>query len=308
VIEQPGHWFELSTWADHEAVESVAELLARFGFNEGVTIEEPFVQEQDGDNLMIDTTRPAIIRTYIPAESFDSAIVDQVREGLWYLGRMRSVGELTVTERSEEDWASAWKDHYRPLRAGERVVIRPPWFEYDAVPGDIVLVLDPGMAFGTGMHPTSRLSLLQLEAYISPGQSLLDVGTGSGILALAGDRLGANPIDAVDIEPMSVRVAARNLALNDASSRIRLDVGSADWAVQRAKRYDIVVANIIARVLISIANDLRVALKPGGILLLSGIIEPKEAETRAAFEALDLEFVERNQMEDWISLTYRAPR
>lgn len=307
MTEQAGRWIEISTWADHEAVEPVAELLARFGYNEGVSIEEPFTQEQDGDNLRIDMTRPAVLRTYIPAESFNPAIVEQIGEALWYLGRMRSVGELTVTERSEEDWASAWKEHYRPLRASERVVIRPPWFQYEAKPDDIVLILDPGMAFGTGMHPTTRLSLTQIETNVSSGQSLLDIGTGSGILALAADRLGASPIHAVDIEPMAVRVAATNLALNDASARISLAVGSADWAVKQSMRYDVVVANIIARVLISISADVRAAMRPGGRLLLSGIIEPKEAETRAAFEALDLEFLERNQMEDWISLTYRAP-
>lgn len=304
---KPGHWFELSTWADHEAVESVAELLSRVGFNEGVSIEEPFLQEQDGDNLMIDTTRPAIIRTYIPAESFDQGIVEEVQKGLWYLGRMRSVGELTITERSEEDWASAWKEHYRPLRAGERIVVRPPWFDYDPAPDDIVLILDPGMAFGTGMHPTTRLSLLQIETHVQAGRSLLDVGTGSGILALAADQLGAAAIDAVDIEPMSIRVAARNFELNMATSRINLNVGSADWAVSRSNRYDVVVANIVARVLIQIAVDLRAAMKPGGLLLLSGIIEPKEAETRMVFDALDLHVVERNQIEDWVSLTYRAP-
>jgi ribosomal protein L11 methyltransferase len=220
---------------------------------------------------------------------------------------MRSVGELTVTERSEEDWASAWKEHYRPFRASERFVIRPPWFDYIAKANDIVLVLDPGMAFGTGMHPTTRLSLLQIEKFVKSGQSLLDVGTGSGILALAAARMGACPIDAVDVEPMSIRVARSNLDLNNAGDAIHLAIGSADWATSQARKYEVVVANIIARILISMAADLRATMVPGGVLLMSGIIEPKESETRAAFEDLDLEFLERNQTEDWISLAYRAP-
>jgi ribosomal protein L11 methyltransferase len=305
VTSTPGIWYELSTWADSEAIESVAELLARFGYNEGVSIEEPFLQEQDGDNLRIDYSKPAVVRTYVPAESYDPAIVDQIRRGLWHLGQMRSVGELAVTERSEEDWANAWKEHYRPLRASDRVVIRPPWFTYAPSPGDIVLVLDPGMAFGTGMHPTTRLSLLQIERHVSSGNSFFDVGTGSGILALAALRMGAGPIDAVDIDPMSVRVARGNLDLNEAGAHIRLDVGSADWA--RARTYDIVAANIIARVLISISADLGKAVRPGGLLLLSGIIEPKEPETVQTFNALGLKLVERNQIEDWVSLTYQAP-
>ena len=306
MTDQPaGVWYELTTIADSEAVESVAELFSRFGYNEGVSIEEPFLQEQDGDNLRIDTTRPATIRTYVPAETFDPAVVEQIREGLWHLGRMRDVGELVVTERSEEDWAHAWKEHYRPLRASNRVVIRPPWFEHQAEPDDIVLILDPGMAFGTGMHPTTRLSLYQIEKLVQPGQSLFDVGTGSGILALAAAKVGAGPIDAVDIDAMSIRVAEGNLDLNSARDLIRMDVGSADWA--GGKTYDVVVANIIARVLMSLSDDLLKAMKPGGLLLLSGIIEPKEADTLATFNALGLDLIERNQIEDWISLTYHLP-
>jgi len=307
VTDRPGLWYELTTTADLEAIESVAELFSRYGYNEGVAIEEPFLQEQDGDNLRIDTSRQATLRTYIPAEAYDPEIVEHLRSGLWHLGRIRAVGELTITERFEEDWASAWKEHYRPLRASGRVVIRPPWFAYAEQPDDIVLVLDPGMAFGTGLHPTTQLSLLQIEQHVRSGQSLIDVGTGSGILALTAARLGAKPINAVDIDPMSVRVAQGNLDLNDTSGLICLDVGSVDWAVSRGKTYDIVVANIIARILIELSADLSAAMIPGGLLLLSGIIEPKEAKTRAVFAGLNLDLVDRNQIEDWISLTYRSP-
>jgi ribosomal protein L11 methyltransferase len=307
VSEGAGIWYELSTTADHEAIESVAELLARHGYNEGVSIEEPFTQEQDGDNLTIDSTRPATIRTYIPAESYNEETVRQIRDGLWHLGRIRAVGELTVTKRSEEDWATAWKEHYRPLRASNRFVIRPPWFEAEPSGNEIVLVLDPGMAFGTGMHPTTRLSLYQVEQHVTNGQSVFDVGTGSGILAVAAARLGASPIDAVDIDPMSVRVATTNLELNGLAREITLDVGSADWATRSGKRYDIVIANIIARILIELSADLRTSTRPGGHLLLSGIIEPKVSLVRDAFEPVGFTLVDRNQIEDWISLTYRAP-
>jgi ribosomal protein L11 methyltransferase len=307
VSEGAGIWYELSTTADHEAIESVAELLARYGYNEGVSIEEPFTQEQDGDNLTIDSTRPATVRTYIPAESYNEDTVQQIRDGLWHLGRLRAVGELTVTQRSEEDWATAWKEHYRPLRASNRFVIRPPWFEAEPTGDDIVLVLDPGMVFGTGMHPTTRLSLYQIERHVSEGQSVFDVGTGSGILAIAASRLGATPIDAVDIDPMSVRVARSNLELNDLAGEITLEVGSADWATHAQKTYDVVIANIIARILIEFSADLRHCTRPGGLLLLSGIIEPKESLVREAFEPAGFRFVDRNQIEDWVSLTYRAP-
>ena len=305
--EGAGIWYELSTTADQEAIESVAELMARYGYNEGVSIEEPFTQEQDGDNLTIDSTRPATIRTYIPAESYSEETVRQIRDGLWHLGMIRAVGELTIAQRSEEDWATAWKEHYRPLRASNRFVIRPPWFEAEASGDKIVLVLDPGMAFGTGMHPTTRLSLYQIEEYVREGQSIFDVGTGSGILAVAAARLGAGPIDAVDIDPMSIRVAKSNLELNGLAKEITLDVGSADWATGRGKTYDVVIANIIARILIELSAELRKSTRPGGLLLLSGIIEPKEPLVREAFDPAGFTLVDRNQIEDWMSLTYRAP-
>lgn len=157
------------------------------------------------------------------------------------------------------------------------------------------------------MHPTTRLSLYQIEKYVQPGDSVIDVGTGSGILAITAAKVGASPIDAVDIDAMSVRVAKGNLELNDATSLITMDVGSGDWATSRGKTYDVVVANIIARILMELSADLRASVKPGGLVLLSGIIEPKEADTRATFDALGLELIDRNQIEDWISLTYRAP-
>jgi len=307
VTEQSGIWYELSTTADHEAIESVAELFARYGYNEGVAIEEPFLQEQDGDNLTIDSTRPATIRTYIPTESYNDETVQQIRDGLWHLGQIRKVGELTVSQRSEEDWATAWKEHFRPLRASNRFVIRPPWFDAAPEANDIVLVLDPGMAFGTGMHPTTRLSLYQIEQHVSTGHSVFDVGTGSGVLALAAARLGASPIDAVDIDPMSIRVANANLELNNLSNEIRLDVCSADWATLTGRTYDVVVANIIARILIEISAELCACTSSGGLLLLSGIIEPKEELVREAFDPAGFTCVDRNQIEDWISLTYRAP-
>jgi ribosomal protein L11 methyltransferase len=191
------------------------------------------------------------------------------------------------------------------MRASDRVVIRPPWFDYSPQPDDIVLVLDPGMAFGTGLHPTTRLSLYQIEQYVTPGCSFFDVGTGSGILSLAASRLGASPVHAVEIDPMSVRVAQGNLDHNAATALVTLAVGSADWAAGHT--YDVVLANIIARVLISISSDLRAAVGPGGLLLLSGIIEPKEVDTREVFEGLNLDLIGRNQIEDWVSLTFLAP-
>src|SRR5690606_28017563 len=129
---------------------------------------------------------------------------------LWALGQLRAVGELTITERAEEDWANAWKEHYYTHRIGERITVRPPWRESEPEPGQLMIVLDPGMAFGTGLHPSTRLGVLALEKALRPGDRVLDVGTGSGILAIAAAKLSASHVDAVDIEPVAVRSTREN--------------------------------------------------------------------------------------------------
>jgi ribosomal protein L11 methyltransferase len=248
-----------------------------------------------------------MVRTFVAAADFDSEKLNEIRRGLWLLGKLRHVGELAITERAEEDWANAWKAYYKPFRAGKRVVIAPPWESYTPSIDDIVVMLDPGMAFGTGTHPTTRLALFGLEASIAPGDSVFDVGTGSGVLAIAAIKLGAERVDAVDIEPVAVRTTMENAERNGVAARIRVVEGSASPDSPFDGRYDLVLANIIARVLISISDGLVASVKPGGTLVLSGIIEGKEQSVRDAFEPRGFALIERTQMEDWVSLTYRAP-
>jgi ribosomal protein L11 methyltransferase len=303
-----GEWLELAVEVDHEAVEPVTELFAHCGFNEGVVIEEPFTQDPDGDNLAVDLSRPVTVRTFVAAADAPESILDEVRRALWHLGRMRPVGELTATVRHEEDWANAWKEHYRPVRAGRRVVVRPPWHEYGPGDNDVVVVLDPGMAFGTGTHPSTRLCLTALEDELKPGDCVFDVGTGSGILAIAAALLGASRVDGVDLEPVSVRQASENVERNEVGDRVRIVAGSADAASSLDGPYDLVLANIISRILIEIAPDLAAAVKPGGMLILSGIIEPKERDVVTTFRVLGLAMRRREQMEDWVAQVWDRPR
>lgn len=301
-------WLELAVEVDHEAVEPVTELFARYGYNEGVAIEEPFTQDGDGDNLAVDYTRPVWVRTFVAAVDVKPEVLDEIRNALWHLGRMRSVGELQVSERQEEDWANAWKEHYRPLRAGHKVVIAPPWHEYTPESDDeVVVILDPGMAFGTGTHPSSRLCLMGLEENIKPGNTVLDVGTGSGILAIAAAKLGASAVDAVDIEPVAVRSTKENAERNGVLDLIRVAEGSVAPDGPFVGPYDIVLANIISRVLIELSHGLAKSVKPGGTLVLAGIIEGRELLVRETFEPRGFQLIHRQQVEDWVGLTYRAP-
>jgi ribosomal protein L11 methyltransferase len=304
---QLNEWLELSVQVDHEAVEPVTELFAKYGYNEGVVIEEPFTQEPDGDNLMVDFSRPVTVRTFVSAVDVPDSTVQEIRTALWHLGRMRAVGELEIEPRQEEDWANAWKEHYRPVRVGRRVVVCPPWQEYQPADGEIVIELDPGMAFGTGTHPSTRLCLLGLEDEIKAGDLVLDVGTGSGILAIAAAKLGAGSVDAVDIEPVAVRSARENATRNGVGDLLRIEPVGAGPDQPFTGEYDLVLANIIARVLIEIADRVAARVKPGGMLVLAGIIESREPATRLAYEQHGLVFARRAQTEDWVSLIFRRP-
>ena len=305
---QAGEWLELMVEADREAIESVAELFGRYGYNEGVVIEEPFLQEPDGDNVRVDLTKPVTIRTFIPAETASEETLDAIRSGLRNLNMIRPVGALQIDRRREEDWANVWREHYKPVKVGARTVVRPPWFEYEPVAGEIVVMLDPGMAFGNGTHHSTRLCLLGLEEEIAPGMTVYDAGTGSGILAIAAAKLGASKVDGVDTDAVSVRTARENVERNGVESTVDLRVGSVGenepfWGAT----YDLVLANIIARILVELNDGIVGFVRPGGRLVLSGIIADRESQTRDVFEEHGLSLVRRRQEEDWVSLIYEKP-
>jgi len=302
----PDEWLELAVEVDVEAVEPVSELFARYGYNEGVVIEEPFTQEGDGDNLRLDTTRPITVRTYLATADLQPAVLATMREALWHLGHLRSVGPLKLTSRREEDWANAWKAHFHVHRIGEHVVVRAPWHKYEPNGGDDVVVeLDPGMAFGTGLHPSTKLCMVGLEREIELGDRVLDVGTGSGILAIAAVKLGAGKVDALDIEPVAVRSAVENAERNGVANRVTIALGSVGEDHPDVGTYDLVLANIIARILIELAPGIAAAVAPAGRLVLSGIIETREAAVLAAYQELGLALVARGQIEDWIGITMK---
>lgn len=301
-------WYELSVEVDAEAVEAVSELFGRFGYNEGVAIDEPYVQEEDGDNLEIVTDRPYLIRTYVADSDYSDEKIEQLKHGLHQLGRMRTVGALAVSPLKEEDWANAWKDHFQVHHIGDRVVIRPPWHTYEPGDGEVVVELDPGMAFGTGLHPSTRLSVLGVEEVVQTGDCILDVGTGSGILAIAAIKLGAVHADTVDVETVAVEATADNSRRNDVAERVRVEHGSAGKGEPFSDQYgtyDVVFANIIARILVEIAEGVVAAAKPDGYLVLAGIIESREQDVTDVYSRLGADVVTRRQAEDWISLVLR---
>jgi ribosomal protein L11 methyltransferase len=306
-----GAWLELSVEADLEAVESVSEILGRVAAG-GTTVEPAFDLVDEGLGARVDPSRPAVVRGYVPARDVAAAeaAVAEVSEALGHLQAfgLRPIGEMRTRIIHEEDWAAAWKTFFPVLRIGRRLVIRPTWRRHRRRPGDVVLALDPGMAFGTGLHPTTRLCLAAIEALADragiDGARVLDVGCGSGILAIAAVRLGAATAVGVDTDPIAIEATDANARRNRLARRIRARVGSLPSG---ERPFDVVLANLIAGVLVPLSPDLHDEVRPGGTVVASGIFIDREAEVRAAFEAAGLKVTERTGEGEWVALAATRP-
>lgn len=301
-------WLELSVQSHPEAVESVCELLSRYS-SDGVVIEEPYELSDDGQEYRILPGQPVQVHAYLPLDGTEGVKQQQIAEGLWHFSSLGAhfVGELHTRVVDEQDWANAWKDYYHVTHIGQRLVIRPSWREYTPKENEVVLTLDPGMAFGTGVHPTTRMCLEQVEQRVQPGMRVMDVGTGSGILALAAAQLGAASVYAIDNSSVAVESARANAVMNDLGEKITVVLGILDEA--EAKRhsgqYDLVLANIIAHVIGSIAPELAQVMAPTGLLVVSGIIEARRPDAEGPLLAAGLELVDEVKIDDWLALILR---
>jgi ribosomal protein L11 methyltransferase len=295
-------WLEVSVLADREAAESLSAVFAEYAYAGGVAIDEDITPSEEGDGFSYNLDRPVRVKAYIAVDDQSGEKVERLRSALDHLSFLRPVQPLSIRQMAEDDWANAWKEHYHVLHIGRRIVIVPSWREYTPVSGDVVLRLDPGMAFGTGLHPTTCGCLERLEEVITPGMCVLDVGTGSGILAIAAARLGAKPVIAVEIDAIAVAAARGNVALNGMRDAIEIRHGSLPVSGEPA-RFDVVVANIIARVIAELAQPLAAALRPGGVLIASGIIGEREDMAVQALCGAGLALKRRDVDGDWRTLT-----
>lgn len=311
-------WLELAVTCDPEAVEAVSEILSRVAPG-GVSVEPGFALTDEGLGAIADPSRPATVRAYVPAR--DPRVVrDAVAAAERALGHLmafglREIGELATAVVHESDWAGAWKRHVRVMRIGRRIVIRPTWRRHRRAPDDVVIAMDPGMAFGTGLHPTTRLCLAGIERWADDGllahgaapdgcARLLDVGCGSGVLAIAAGLLGAGEMVGVDTDPIAIEATLANARRNRLVRRVRAWQGSVPAG---AGPFDLVVANLIASVLVAIAPGLRDELRPGGRLLASGIFMDREGDVRSAFVANGLAIRRREAEGDWVALDAERP-
>ena len=299
-------WLEVSVLADREAVEAVSAVFAEYAYAGGVAIEEDITPSVDGEGFAYNLDRPVRVKAYVAVDDQSGERVEQLRRALDHLSFIRPIQPLTLRHVAEEDWANAWKEHYHVLHIGRRVVIVPSWREYAPNPGEVTIRLDPGMAFGTGLHPTTRGCLEVLENIISPGMSVLDVGTGSGILAIAAAQMGARPVLAVEIDPVAVSAARANMVMNHLESVIEVRQGSVPLTHETAQ-FDVVVANIIARVIADLSRPLAASLRPGGMLIASGIIYERLDMVVDALAQAGLSLERCDADGDWRTLTLTCP-
>ena len=286
------------------AEELIAEIFYDFGVK-GVVVDDPTLEAPIGaDVILEDAVRPDVnaVRGYFPARVFDQDRRRDFEAAVEALSRrLAMLHRIFYRSLAEEDWAESWKAFFWPEKISPRIVVKPTWREYVPSGDEIVLELDPGMAFGTGTHPTTTLCLQLMERYLPPSGRLLDVGTGSGILMAAAALLGASQVHGIDNDPLAVEVARQNLALNAVpAERGRVWTGNRLDGVEG--RYDLVMANILAEVVIALLPDLVGVLSPGGRFIGSGILESQQDDVAAAARPLGLRLIETAHLEEWVAM------
>ena len=301
-------WAEIACEVPAEMVDIMADFLVELTGN-GVGIENLHLDTFSLDTL--EDTPTKSVKGYLPLDGSLEELRTRVEHFLAERGPAFAGFVYlppTVSVVRNEDWANNWKVHFKPVRIGERLVIKPTWEEYQALPGDLVIQIDPGMAFGTGAHPTTRMCLESLERICfneSAGKlpaAVLDVGTGSGVLSIAAALMGATLITAVDIDPEAIRVTQENLELNGMGELV--DASTTDLG-ELTGEYGVVVANILAEELVRLAAQLIARLAPGGWLILSGILTEKAEFVGAGFPGLTP--VDSPTEAEWSCLTFRRP-
>ncbi len=300
-------WLEIACDVPEEHAEVVADFLTHLTGN-GVCVDNQCVDAFSTSEIP-DSVR-VVIKAYLPADSDPSPQMHELENFISGLSERLPTARFSspmLTAVNAEDWSSSWKVHFKPLRVGKHLLVVPTWEEAAQLPDDLVIRIDPGMAFGTGGHETTRLCLELLEQAMescdTPSTpSLLDLGTGSGILAMAASLLGGGRILALDIDPDAVVVARENLALNELSDRVECGTAPLEALTEN---FDIILANILAEELVRLAPFLIDRLHSGGALILSGILGEKEQLVRRGFDTRPLEYCQTASAGEWVAMLYR---
>ncbi|QSS99009.1 50S ribosomal protein L11 methyltransferase [Pontibacillus sp. ALD_SL1] len=310
-------WSEICIHTTNEAIEPISNILHEAGAS-GVVIEDPqdLIKERDTFMGEIYELNPddypaegVYVKAYLPVNSFLGETVEEIKHAITNLIEFDiNIGHnhVTISELNEEDWATAWKKYYKPVKISEKVTIIPTWEEYEPVSSDeIIIELDPGMAFGTGTHPTTVLSIQAIEQYIEENDLVMDVGAGSGVLSIASVLLGAKHVHAFDLDDIAVKSTTINAKLNNVESQIESKQNNLLQGVD--VEADLIVSNILAEIIVQFTDDAFAKLKSGGYFITSGIIKNKRQLVKDQLIESGFEIVEVNVMEDWTSIIARKP-
>lgn len=308
-------WSEISIHTTHEAIEPISNILHEGGAS-GVVIEDPLDLIKDWDTSLgeIYQLNPddypkegVIMKAYLPVTSFLGETVEEIKEqinSLLLYNIDLGHNTISISEVNEEEWATAWKKYYKPVKISEKITIIPTWEEYEQVSTDeLIIELDPGMAFGTGTHPTTVMCIQALEQSIKPGDHVIDVGTGSGVLSIAAAKLGASEVHAYDLDEVAVRSAKLNVKLNKVQEKVQVDQNNLLDNVN--VEADVIVGNLLAEIILRFVGDAANQLKQGGLFITSGIIKAKKDIVKAELTDHGFEIVETLQMEDWVAFIAR---
>ncbi|MFO7916795.1 MAG: 50S ribosomal protein L11 methyltransferase [Anaerolineae bacterium] len=294
-MSQHGQWAEISVWAARETVDDLVSLFDR-NCQGGAAVEEQDPEKSE------QCTRLKV-SGFLPAKDIETR--QKLEIALLLLARTSPISAPRTRILSPEDWTESWKSFFSPQHVGERTVIVPTWRSYEPKPEEIVLHLDPGMAFGTGLHATTRLCLVAIERLLQPGMKVLDVGTGSGILAISAALQGAEHVWALDIDPTCVQVAQDNVALNNVDDRVTVQEGTLKMPLDTSlvtRCYDLLLVNILAEVIVDMAPALGTILPKQGLFVGSGIIETKASQVERALARDHITVDKILREDDWAAL------
>jgi ribosomal protein L11 methyltransferase len=302
-------WIEAKVVFDAEDDRQAAELISNLFFEfdlQGVIEEDPAIgMPHDWPEDSIGRVRQHAIIGYFPKDRRAKKRCTVLEEKLALLKEDSALFyRVSYKELDEEDWAESWKAFFEPQKIGKKIVVKPTWYAYKADPEDIVLELDPGMAFGTGTHPTTALCVRLIEDYLHPGDSLLDIGTGSGILMIAAARLGAGFVCGLDKDEMAVKIAEKNLRLNGIAPR-KFSVKAGNLVGGIEERYDLVVANILTRVIYRLLDDIEKNLNERAVFICSGILEKNENLVLARMKTIGFDILDLRLKDEWVAIAGR---
>jgi ribosomal protein L11 methyltransferase len=308
-------WFEIKVITTQEASDAVTEMLTVAGAG-GTSIEDPNDIRQEilkpntldyADEEFLDSLgEDVVIKAYFHGDNNIEELTSLIKEKIKFIGNFLNVGKgyEGYTEVDDEDWGTSWKKYYKPLHLTDKLVIKPSWESYDKSNEEIIIELDPGMAFGTGTHETTRMCAVLLEKYMKKGDRIIDVGCGTGILAIIAAKLGASFVTAVDIDEVAVRVAKENIQINNATTSVNVQKGVLNDIEK--EEYDIITANIIADVIIDVSGSVSSYLKKGGLLITSGIIKERSCEVIDAYEKKGFLKEEVQELGEWVAIVFKC--